>query len=161
MVYKDCDEMCGRACPDYSSCPEMTDPPPSSEGSTFYVYVANRLSGNPGEYLANVREMSAACRCLMDMGFCPINPAGDILEGLVSPEPLPVTAFQRRSMGLLRLLAHALGTSDRVALFVVHDGHRNGRRSEGVHAEICEAKRLGIPVAFSIEELCAGRGSEP
>lgn len=125
------------------------------ETRTMYVYIAGRMSGQPSEYLANVREMSAASRALMEAGFCPINPAGDLLEGLVSEQPIPKELFQRRSLDLLRLLRGRRG-----AMLVLHATHRGGRRSEGVHREIRECELLGIPVVYSIEELAQIRGTE-
>lgn len=118
----------------------------------FYVYVAAPMSGYPGEYLANCARMSAVSRQLMDLGMCPINPAGDLLEGLASPTPLTDEAFKRRSMDLLRLL-----TLQPAALFVVATLHRNGSISGGVAAEIAEAEKLGIPVVRSLGELLALR----
>jgi len=118
----------------------------------FYVYVAAPMSGYPGEYLANCARMSAVSRQFMDLGMCPINAAGDMLEGLASPIPLTDDAFKRRSMDLLRLLA-----GKPAAVFVVATLHRNGSVSAGVQAEIVEAKNLGIPVVRSVGELLALR----
>src|ERR1035437_5783070 len=105
----------------------------------LYVYVAAPMSGNPSEYLANCARMSAVSRQLMDLGMCPINPAGDMLEGLASVTPLSGEAFKRRSMDLLRLL-----TLQPAAVFVVATQHRDGSNSYGVAAEIVEADKLGI-----------------
>ena len=58
---------------------------------TRYVYVAGRLSGDPPTYLANLAEMCAASRRLMDMGLTPINPGADMLEGLMSGEVMDCT----------------------------------------------------------------------
>ena len=110
----------------------------------LYVYVAGPLSGSPGEYLANVAAMSSYCRMLMDAGSCPINPAGDILEGLARETPMPTAQYQLRSMHLLRLLE---GRSD-AALHVLGWHHRDGIVSAGVAAEVAEAERLGIPVVY-------------
>jgi hypothetical protein len=154
MAYRDCDELCTQSCPEFDNCPER-NLQVEGDSRTFYVYVANRLSGDPGQYLANLREMSAMSRALMEAGFVPLTPGGDFLEGLVSPEPMPVSAYQRRALDLLRLLA-----GRRAALLVVNAAHRNGRRSEGVHVEISTAMELGIPVAYSIEELAQLRGTE-
>lgn len=118
----------------------------------FYVYVASPMSGYPGEYLANCARMSAVSRQFMDLGMCPINAAGDMLEGLASPIPLTDEAFKRRSMDLLRLLP-----MQDAAVFVIGTRHRNGSISTGVAAEIEEAMSLDIPVVFDLGELLALR----
>lgn len=141
---RDCLENCSPAsCQEYP-CEEL-----SGDRAPFYVYVAGPLSGDPGQYLANVSAMSTVCRMLLDRGFCPINPAGDLIEGLTSPLPLPVLAYQRRSLELLRLLAYV----PRAALFVISAQHSDGRRSSGVAAEIAMAAELGIPTFFDLEQL--------
>ena len=126
------------------------------ESKPTYVYVAGRLSGDPAEYLANLHEMCAASRRLMDAGYVPINPGADALEGLMSGEVLPVEHYQRRSLCLLRLLY-----GHRAALFVVNLEHRDGTPSVGTLREIAEARRLELPVVWSMEELAQLRGSEP
>lgn len=118
----------------------------------FYVYIASPMSGYPSEYLANCARMSAVSRQFVDIGMCPINAAGDMLEGLASPTPLTDEAFKRRSMDLLRLLA-----GKPAAVFVVATLHRNGSVSAGVQAEIVEADKLGVPVVHSLGELLALR----
>lgn len=121
----------------------------------FYVYIAGPMSGYPAEYLANCARMSAYSRQFMDLGLCPINPAGDLLEGLASQTQMMDAEYKARSMDLLRLL----GTLEpgRAAVFVVATKHRNGSVSGGVAAEIAEAKNLGIPVVRSLGELLALR----
>ena len=114
----------------------------------FYCYTAGPLSGDPGEYLANVAWLSSVSRGLMCYGFIPINPAGDMLEGLASEYPLEVRDYQRRSLALLRLLEGRNG-----CLYVTRLCHRDGRESIGVRAEIEEATRLGIPIAYSLREV--------
>lgn len=152
-------------CPAMEDCPGEVDATDEavtpSDSRDFFVYVANRLSGHPGEYLANVHEMSAACRRLMDTGYIVVNPAGDLLEGLMSGEVLPVQAYQRRSLGLLHLcfIAHAAG--HRAAMLVLHDSHRDGALSGGVHIEIDECRRHGLPIVWSEAELHETRGTEP
>ena len=115
---------------------------------TRYVYVAGRLSGDPPTYLANLAEMCAASRRLMDMGLTPINPGADMLEGLMSGEVMDKARYQERSLNLLRLLE-----GKNAALLVVNARHRDGTESGGTRREIEEAERLGIPVADAIEEL--------
>lgn len=115
---------------------------------TFYVYVAGPLSGPPAEYLANVARMSAYARSFMDRGMCSINPAGDLLEGLAGQTPLSDEQYKRRSLDLLRLLE-----GRRAAVFIVDTAHRDGSVSSGVAAEVEEARRLGIPVAYCTSRL--------
>ena len=115
-----------------------------SRGEAMYVYVAGPMSGPPAEYLANVTRLSAYARRLMDAGKCPINPAGDLLEGLAGDVPMTDQQYKRRSMDLLRLLA---GRED-AAMHVVATQHRDGSESLGVRAEIDECVRLGIPVVY-------------
>jgi len=129
----------------------------------MYVYVAGPLSDMPPQYLANVAAMTAISRTLIELEFCPINPAADMLEGLMAAAPLTLEQYQRRSMDLLRLLGALQGQSadmlerGRAAVFVVATLHRNGSVSGGVAAEIVEAENLGIPVVHSLGELLALR----
>jgi len=116
----------------------------------FYVYIANRMTGPPSEYLANLHEMSTVSCTLMGLGFVTINPAGDFLEGLMARGPIRDGLYKAHSLARLRLMALA----PRRALLVVHSEHRDGRRSAGVHQEIEECQRLGVPIVRSIGELC-------
>ena len=111
---------------------------------TRYIYVAAPMTGDPSEYLANVSRMTAYSRHLAETGRCPINPAGDLLEGLASSVPLGDATYKRRSMDLLRLLE---GRGD-AAMHVLATEHRDGRRSFGVAAEIEEAESLCIPIEY-------------
>ena len=126
-----------------------------SNRPVYYVYLAGPLSDMPPAYLANVAAMTAMSRKLIELEFCPINPAADALEGLMSLAPLTLEQYQRRSMDLLRLLAASPWT--RAAVFVVATLHRNGSVSGGVAAEIVEAEKLGIPVVHGLVELLALR----
>jgi hypothetical protein len=118
----------------------------------FYVYVASPMTGYPSEYLANCCRMSVYSRQFLDLGLCPINPAGDMLEGLVSQVPLADSEYKRRSLELLQLLEGRRG-----AVFVIATANRNGAISSGVADEITEAMRLGIPVTYDIGSLLAVR----
>lgn len=115
---------------------------------TFYVYVAGPLSDIPPQYLANVARLSLESRCLAEQGYVTINPAADMLEGLVGLSAWPLGLYQERSIALLRLLQHVDG-----ALYVVTASHADGRPSAGVQAEVDEARALRIPVAFSRQQL--------
>jgi len=115
---------------------------------TFYVFVSGPMSEYPSGYLACCAQMSTYARRFIELGMCPINPAGDLLEGLVSPVPLDGQRFKRRSMELLRLLE-----GKPAAVFVISTWHHDGSLAEGVQDEIAEAKRLGIPVAYDVDSL--------
>jgi hypothetical protein len=77
-----------------------------------------------------------------------INPAADMLEGLMGAKPWSLELYQARSLGLLRLLAHVRG-----ALYVTSSKHDDGRPSRGVAGEFDEAIRLGIPVFFDLPSI--------
>jgi hypothetical protein len=118
----------------------------------FYVYIICPMTGYPGDYLASCAEMSRYARQFIELGMCPINPAGDMLEGLASPVPLADSKYKRRSMDLLRLLE-----GRPAAVFVVATKHRDGIISSGVADEITESGRLGIPVTYDVGSLLAVR----
>jgi hypothetical protein len=128
---------------------------------TLYVYVAGPLSGLPGEYLANAYRISRVCRSLIDLHvrICPINPAGDAIEGLTSSTPLSDADYKDRSMDLLRLLAFL--PKGHAALYVLATKHRNGSISAGVADEITNAMFLDIPIVYTTPELLAVRAVTP
>lgn len=107
-----------------------------------YVYIAAPMSGPPNEYLASCAQMSRYSRDLIEDGICPINPAADMIEGLMHSEPLSDRQYKERSMELLRLLA---GRDD-AEVHVLGYLHYNGEPSFGVENEVAEARRLGIAV---------------
>lgn len=115
---------------------------------TRYVYIAGRLSGDPPTYLANVHEFCATSRILMDLGYCPINPAADALEGIMSGTVMGKDKYQTRSMDLLGLLA-----GQDACVLVIGQYHRDGTESTGTAHEIAEADRLGIPVVYGLGSL--------
>jgi len=115
----------------------------------FVIYIAGPLSDMPAQYLANVSRMASEARWCMEQGWVPINPAADLIEGLMSGEALPLEAYQRRSLELLRLAALA----EHRAIYVTELNHADGRESIGVRAEIDEAVRLDVPIAFSRSKL--------
>jgi len=118
----------------------------------FYIYVAGPLSDYPAQYLANVSRMTLESRLLAEAGYVPINPAADLLEGLLGVSAWPLERYQQRSMDLMRLLQHVNG-----CVFVTSTVHADGRESAGVTAEIEEARRLGIPVCYSALQVDACR----
>jgi hypothetical protein len=115
----------------------------------FYVYIAGPLSDSPPQYLANVARMASESRWCMEQGWVPINPAADLLEGLASSRTLTLETYQRRSLELLRLAALA----EHRAIYVTELNHADGRESIGVRAEVEEAIRLDVPVAFTRSKL--------
>jgi hypothetical protein len=114
-----------------------------------YIYIAHPLTDLPAQYLANVAAISRCSRRLIERGFCPINPAGDMLEGLMSDTPLTIEQYQLRSLQLLDLLRGREGA----ALLVLTTCHMDGRESAGVWAEIHHAEACGIPVVWGEGEL--------
>lgn len=137
-------------CPGMEDCAGELD-----DGRPFYVYVAGCLSGMPGEYLANVHRLCARAHELGKMGFCVINPAADIIEGLTCGDAQDVEAYQLRSLNLLRLLQGA-----RAAVFIDSTHRADGSISGGVARERREALELGIPVVTTTRELCDLRGGD-
>ena len=109
-----------------------------------YVYVAGPLSGPPEQYLAAVARMSAYSRYLIEKGVCPINPAGDLLEGLISTAALSGNSYKERSLDLLRLLAKR----DDAEVHVLGTVRWDGSSATGVCVEVDEAWILGIPVRY-------------
>ena len=118
----------------------------------FYVYIICPMTGYPSDYLASCAEMSRYSRQFIELGLCPINPAGDLLEGLISPVPLADSEYKRRSMELLQLLE-----GKHAAVFVVATRYRDGRISSGAVNELTETYRLGIPVTYDVGSLLAVR----
>ena len=115
----------------------------------FYVYIAGPMSGYPAEYLANCARMSALSRQFMDLGLCPINPAGDLLEGLASQTPMLDEQYKRRSMDLLRLL----GSLER--------GRGRGRRRRDPVANSTSSQRRaldGLPDVLSPADVAEALG---
>jgi hypothetical protein len=118
----------------------------------FYVYVAGPLSDMPAQYLANVSRLSHLSRALTEYGYVTINPAADMLEGLMGMEAWPLERYQQRSLNLLRLLIGRRG-----CLYVDAVIHADGRDSSGVNREIEFALQNGIPVVDSLLSLAAWR----
>lgn len=104
------------------------------------VYIAGRMSGCETDYLANVARMLETWRKLVESGYAPYCPATDLLLGLVSPGGIDVHTYRDLSMEWLR-------ASDAVFISNPDD------ITPGQEAEIAEAERLDIPVAYTVEEL--------
>ena len=79
----------------------------------------------------------------------------------MSEEPLPVEAYQQRSLGLLELVHHAAAAGEWAALLVVHAHHRDGRWSGGVTREIDHTTlhNTPLPVFYCEADLHAYRDS--
>ncbi len=116
----------------------------------FCVYIAGPLSDLPPGYLANVRRLGKVSRELTEAGYVTINPAGDILEGLMSETPWPLEMYQQRSLGHLRMLQYV----PHGCLYVDRDtSTHTGQPSRGVAREIMVAEDLLIPVFYSRADL--------
>ena len=167
-AYKECDSYVCEGCPRNSTCDiKEDDPDPSDVRAAFdamldldprmkryilpapetfrprgrmRVYIAGRLSGCEADYLANVARMLEAWRKLAESGYAPYCPAADLLLGLVSPGGIDVDVYRSLSMEWLR-------ASD--AVFVSNPDDI----TPGQEAEIAEAERLGIPVAYTVDDL--------
>ena len=104
------------------------------------VYIAGPLSGREVQYLENVARMLQVWRKLVEAGYACVCPAADLLLGLVSPFAWPASMYKKQSMELLRRCD---------VVFVTNPADI----TPGVAAEIAEAERLQIPVAYSVEML--------
>lgn len=123
----------------------------------FYVYIAAPITGLPSEYLANVVAISRLSRELMEDHYCPINPAADFLEGLMSPHPIALDLYHGRALDLLRLLEGR----PRAALYVMRTTRADGSRATGVIREIECAHEWGIQVVSTRTELDRLRDASP
>ncbi len=146
-------------CPATEDCAGVF--PDENEGAVgwaFYVVLIGPLTDGPIGYLGNVQRFCEVAGELMLAGYCPLNPATDLLECLVNPA-LGVEILQRRTRQLLRLAA-AAPVGRRAALCL---GTENGagEPSFGALRELEECVELGIPITTTITELRDLRGSEP
>jgi len=112
------------------------------------VYIAGPLSGGETRYMANVARMLRVWKELMQSGYAAICPCADMLAGMVSEYEFDVMAFKRQSMEYLR----------RCDVVYVYEP---ANISPGVADEIDEAWRLGIPVAYSADQLAVYAGRTP
>jgi hypothetical protein len=143
-------------CPALEDCAGVDEEP--VPGWAFYVVLVGPLTDGPVGYLGNVQRFCEAAAELMLAGYCPLNPATDLLECLVNPA-LGVEILQRRTRQLLRLAAAA--PVGRRAVYCL--GMTNGadEPSYGAIREIDEALELGVPIVTTLTELRDMRGSEP
>lgn len=116
----------------------------------FNVYIAGPLSDQPPGYLANVARLGQVSRELTEAGYITLNPAADLIEGLMSATPWPLEMYQQRSLGHLRMLQYV----PHGALYVDRDTSTStGQPSRGVAREIMVADDLLIPVFYSRADL--------
>jgi hypothetical protein len=143
-------------CPAIEDCAGIEEEP--VPGWAFYVVLVGPLTDDPVGYLGNARRFCDVAAELMLAGYCPLNPATDLLEAFANPA-LGVEILQRRTRQLLRLAAAA--PVGRRAVYCL--GMTNGadEPSYGAIREIDEALELGIPVVTTLTELRDMRGSEP
>ena len=106
------------------------------------VYVAGPYSGdNVLSILQNIGRGEKACAKLFTLGFAPFCPWHDKSYVMDSPDTsFGVEDFQEHSMVWLRVSE---------AVLVIG----KWEKSNGVMAELREAKLLGIPIFYSINEL--------
>lgn len=97
------------------------------------VYIAHRMSGPEGSYLANCAVMCRAARALYEAGHDPYNPAADLTVGLVSGTPLDVRTYKRVGLAWLRVSDVMLAIGD---------------CSQGVLDEALLCRRYEIPVLW-------------
>lgn len=141
-------------CPAWEDCTGIWEP--EEEARAFYVVLIGPLTDGPVGYLGNVRHFCDVAADLMLCGFCPLNPATDLLECLANPA-IGVQILQRRTRQMLKLASLA---SRRAALCLgTSNGHNHP--SAGALRELTECARLGVPVVRSLGELRELRGSEP
>jgi hypothetical protein len=114
------------------------------------VYVAGPLNANAVEFMQNIHQMLWMGNTVRKAGFSPFIPCLDILLGILDGT-MDYSDYFKMSQPWLEI-------SDAV---LVSDGaQRHYTESIGTMAEIKTAKRLHIPVFFSLEKLeayCNGR----
>ena len=150
------DRCVSHTCPATEDCPGVFDEPHA--GWPFYVVLIGPLTDGPIGYIGNVQRFCEVAGELMMAGYCPLNPATDLLECLVNPA-LGVGVVQRRTREVLRLVAAA--PEGRRAALLLGTENGAGEPSYGALRELEECLELGIPVVKTLTELRDMRGSEP
>jgi hypothetical protein len=143
-------------CPAIEDCPGIFED--LSAAWPFYVVLIGPLTDGPIGYLGNVQRFCEAAGELMLAGYCPLNPASDLIECLVNPA-LGVEILQRRTREVMRLVAAA--PEGRRAALCLGTENGAGVPSFGALRELEEAVELGIPIVTTLTELRDMRGSEP
>ena len=124
----------------------------------FYVALIGPLTDGPVGYLGNVRRFCDVAAELMLAGFCPVNPAVDLLE-VYANSALTVEIVQERTRQMIQLVARAPHGRRAALCLGTHNGA--GEPSFGTLGEIVNYRDLGVPVLTTLAELYAMRGSEP
>lgn len=145
-------------CPARDDCPNGDERPCRPTPPAFYVALIGPLTDGPVGYLGNVRRFCDAAAALMLAGFCPVNPAADLLECYADPA-LTVAIVQERTRQMIRLVA--LAPPGRRAALCLGTRNAVGRLSFGTVEELAACGELGIPVCTTLDELLAMRGTEP
>jgi len=101
------------------------------------IYVAGPLSGLPPSYIHNMRRMIKAGIEVMKKGHIPYIPCLDFLVGLLSDTPLTLDDYMRVSTEWLKMC----------------DGILVLGMSSGVEKELAVAKRLGLRLFTSVDEI--------
>jgi len=148
--FPECNSYVCEGCPRGATCKFAERPgvgaapeegaPARRERRMCLVFIAGALSGPEVQYLENVARMAQVWRKLVEAGYACVCPAADLLLGLVSPFGWPASMYKKQSMELLRRCD---------VVFVTNPDDV----TPGVAAEIAEAERLRIPVAYSVAAL--------
>lgn len=143
-------------CPAAEDCSGMpeTATEPFHVARPFYVILIGPLTDDPVGYLGNVRRFCELAGRLTLAGYCPLNPAGDLLEVLIEPR-LSVAVLRRRTRQMIELAAAA----PRRAALCLGTENARGERSTGVAVELDDCRVLGVPVVWSESDLHAMRGT--
>lgn len=108
------------------------------------VYVAGKLNSDAVGYIQNCHRMIKTARELRSNGFSVYVPCNDFLEGLVAGNFSYADYFDNSQSWL--------SVAD--AIFLTP----GWETSEGTKREIAFAESLGIPVFYSITEMCKHYG---
>ena len=133
----------------------LTCPP---EAQPFYVALIGPLRDDAVGYLNNVHLFCRAAGELMVAGFCPLNPANDLLE-VVTDCRLTTGMLQRRARQLIRLAA--LAPVGRRAALVLGVKNHQGKISWGSKAELQLCDELSLRFVQTLEQLRSMCESKP
>ncbi|HOK45183.1 MAG TPA: DUF4406 domain-containing protein [Bryobacteraceae bacterium] len=104
------------------------------------VYIAGKLNADACAYLQNVAVMIRTAVAVRRLGFSVFIPCLDLLTGVVAGD-LTYHDYADNNMRWLEV-------ADAVLVLP------GWETSKGTRAEIARAEELGIPVYYSIEDLC-------
>ena len=109
------------------------------------VYIAGKYDGpNVIEVLRNIRNGIAEAAELMGLGFAPYCPFIDFQIGLANDTPIPKKTYQDVSMAFV-------SACDAMLMLP------GWEESAGAMREKALAESMGIPIYYSISELCGGK----